>query len=102
MAARKNAEISKKLATPASFKPGKTGNPGGRPKKTPEEFELIAACKSKTPSALAVMVRIMESGANERNQLAAATAIIERAYGRAVQVIDAKITTHELTLDDLA
>lgn len=72
--------------TPATaFKPGQSGNPSGRPKKTEEEFELVAACKSKTMSALAVMERIMTSGENERNQLSAALAIIERGHGKSIE-----------------
>jgi len=67
------------------FKKGVSGNPGGRAKRTPEEFELIAACKAKVPAALDTLVKIMETGENERNQLAAAQAIIERAYGKPVQ-----------------
>lgn len=90
-ATKKIAQNSKRSATPASFKSGQSGNPGGRPKKTPEEFELIAACKAKTPAALAVMESIMNSGENERNRLAAATAIIDRAYGKPTQAIDQDI-----------
>lgn len=72
------------------FPKGVTGNPGGRPKRTPQEIDLIAACKDKTPAALAVMVEIMEYGEIERNRLAAAQAIIERAYGKPVQPTDNK------------
>lgn len=68
-----------------AFKPGISGNPGGRPKRTEQEFELIAACKDKTPEALAVLESIMANGENERNRITAALAIIERAHGKAVQ-----------------
>lgn len=87
MATKKGADAgnSKKTATPASFKPGQSGNPNGRPKRTPEELDLIAACKAKTPQALNTMLEIMEHGENERNRLAAAQAIIERGHGKAVQ-----------------
>ena len=76
------------------FKKGVSGNPGGRPKKTKEELDLVAACKAKTPDALAVIASIMEKGQNERNRLAAAQAIIERAYGKPKENVelDAKIT----------
>lgn len=67
------------------FPKGRTGNPGGRPKKTPEELSLIDACKAKTPNALEVIERIMLTSDNERNQLQAALAIIERAWGKPVQ-----------------
>lgn len=62
-----------------------SGNPGGRPKRTEEELDLIAACKDKTPAALAVIESIMTSGQSERTRLAAAISIIERGHGKAVQ-----------------
>lgn len=68
-----------------TFKKGQSGNPTGRPKKSGEELELIAACKKRTPAALEVIGQIMESGENERNRLSAAQYIIDRAYGKAVQ-----------------
>lgn len=71
------------------FKAGESGNPGGRPKRTAEELDLIAACKDRTPAALAVIESIMMKGENERNRLAAAQAIIERGYGKAVQPVEA-------------
>ena len=71
---------------------GQVLNPGGRPKKTEEELDLIAACKAKTPQALAVMSEIMTSGEQEKNCLTAAMAIIERAYGKPVQPQDIDLT----------
>ena len=71
---------------------GQVLNPGGRPKKTDEELDLIAACKAKTPQALAVMSEIMTSGEQEKNRLTAAMAIIERAYGKPVQPQDVDLT----------
>ena len=93
MAKAKVADNSKNTAkprkgTPASFKKGQSGNPGGRPRKTPEEFDLIAACKAKAPDALGVLMRIMNSGENERNQLSAAMGIIERGFGKPLQQLE--------------
>lgn len=68
-----------------AFKQGVSGNPGGRPKRTQQEIDLIAACKDKTEDALAVLTSIMQNGENERNRMAAALAIIERGHGKAVQ-----------------
>lgn len=97
----KMAENSKKLPRGKPFKKGRTGNPGGRPKRTPEEFELIQACKDKTPAALAVMVKLMSNASSDAVKLNAATAVIERGYGKPTTVIEATVTSHEATLDDL-
>lgn len=70
------------------FAKGATGNPGGRPARTAEEIDLIQACKDKTQQALAVLVRIMETGEKERDQITAANMIIERAHGKPVQPTD--------------
>ncbi len=66
------------------FVKGKSGNPGGRKKRTPEEFDLIRACRARAPEALQVMITLMQHGENDRIRLSAATAIIERAYGSVV------------------
>ncbi|WP_042295635.1 DUF5681 domain-containing protein [Paraburkholderia bannensis] len=70
------------------FAAGQSGNPGGRPKRTAEELDLIAACKDRTPAALAVIESIMMEGENERNRLAAAQSIIERGYGKPTEKIE--------------
>jgi hypothetical protein len=67
------------------FAPGKSGNPGGRPKKTAEELDLVAACKEKSVAALAIVEGIMHGGDKDAVRLSAAQFIIERGYGRAVQ-----------------
>ena len=85
-------EQNKKRAAPVhAFKKGQSGNPGGRAKKTPEEFELIAACKDKTPAALSVIEGIMINGESDKVRLSAAIAIIERAYGKPKQEQDLNI-----------
>ena len=82
----------KRKAPSSAFKKGKSGNPGGRPTKTAEELDLIAACKNKTPEALDVISYIMLYGEKEQTRLAAALSIIERAYGKPVQPQDVEHT----------
>lgn len=86
-------KTDKRKAPKTAFAKGSSGNPNGRPKRTPEELDLIAACKAKTPQALDTIERIMIDGENERNRLSAALSIIERAYGKAVQptTVDATV-----------
>jgi Family of unknown function (DUF5681) len=96
------AANSKRSATSASFKPGQSGNPSGRPKRTAEEkareFELIQACKAKTPEALGTIVRLMNTADKDAVRLQAAAFIIERGYGKSVEK---KEVLHGL-LDDMA
>lgn len=70
---------------------GQILNPGGRPRITPEELDLVAACKAKTPDALNVILGIMNHGA-EKNSLAASQYVIERAYGKPVQPQDVNLS----------
>jgi hypothetical protein len=97
------AQAESRLKQPArpptrgSFKPGQSGNPGGKKPKTEEERTLEAMCREKTPQALGVILRIMEAGENERNQLGAAQYVIDRGWGKATQNISAALT---VTVED--
>ena len=70
------------------FQKGKSGNPGGAKKRTPEEFALIAACQAKTPEALQVMESIMRAGDSDQVRLKAAMAIVERGWGAPKQQVE--------------
>ena len=86
-----------------AFKPGQSGNPGGRPKKSEEQRNLEEMCRAKTPEALATILSIMDTGENERNRLSAAEFVIERGWGKAAQAVDltARISVHENALNEL-
>jgi hypothetical protein len=94
-----NKEKNRKKPPPANgFVAGKSGNPRGRPKQTPQELDLIAACKEKTPDALNVILDIMQNGEKEQTRLSAAQSIIERAYGKPTQPQDIKIAGELITV----
>jgi hypothetical protein len=85
-------KTGKRKAPHSAFQPGRSGNPGGRPKLTPEqkaqEFELIQACRSKSPQAIAVIEQLMHRADRDSVRLAAASLIVERGWGKAVQAIE--------------
>ena len=83
------------------FEKGKSGNPGGRPKRTPEEVELIEACRTKTAEALNTILELMEESSNDRVRLAAAQYIVERGWGKAPERIELLTAKVDLSADDL-
>lgn len=82
-------QTGRRKANRTSFRPGRSGNPSGRPKLSPElkaeESKLIEACREKTLSALTVIEQLMYQADRDSVKLAAASFIIERGWGKAVQ-----------------
>lgn len=72
------------------FGSGQRGNPGGRPKALAEVVELA---RKHTPQAIAALVGIMNTpvdgttGMSDSARVAAANAILDRAWGKAPQEI---------------
>ena len=65
------------------FVKGKSGNPGGRPKRTAAEAEAVRMMKELTPEAVGVVVSILRSDkASNYAKLQAAEIIFNRAMGR--------------------
>lgn len=102
----KQPENSQKTATRAatagSFKPGQSGNAGGRPKKTEEQFALERACEEKAPAALATILDLMDNARQDSVRLAAATYVIERRYGKPTERKEIKYgALDDLPVDEL-
>lgn len=66
------------------WRPGQSGNPGGRPKVNPE---LRRAAQDHSAEALDVLVEVMRTG-KPGERLLAAREILDRAYGKPSQAVD--------------
>lgn len=64
------------------WKPGQSGNPGGRPK---EVAEVREAARQHTPEAIRTLVTLMRKGKPDRARAAAAEALLDQAWGRPMQ-----------------
>lgn len=69
---------------PGTFEPGKSGNPGGRPK---SEVRLKELAKEHTEDAIATLVKGLRFK-GERSRIAAAEALLDRGWGKPSQHIE--------------
>ncbi len=76
---------TRRKAPRTAWKPGQSGNPGGRPK---EVAEVKTLARQHTQEALKTLAKLMKSGTPDRTRVAAAEAILDRAWGRPTQAID--------------
>ena len=83
---------------PNRYKPGQSGNPAGRPKKTREEETMLEQLKSLTPLALEKMEAILN---NERTAALARVRIIEiileRTFGKVESAV--KVTNTQESVE---
>jgi hypothetical protein len=75
------------------FKPGVSGNPGGKRRK--DIANLSREARRYTHLAVGTLVRICRKG-QERNQLAAAKEILDRGFGKPITMIDATLLSKKL------
>lgn len=74
--------------TPWRWKPGTSGNPGGRPKEDPE---MKAILKAACPKAAAKLVELLDC-VNPKIVLSAANSILDRIYGRPKESVDMNVS----------
>lgn len=76
----------KRKAPKTAFQPGKSGNPGGRPKLPEDVKHVRELAREYTVQAVETLVDVMDKGGHAA-RVAAANAILERGWGKAEQPI---------------
>ena len=72
---------------PHNYKPGQSGNPGGRPRQV---ADLRTKAREHTEEAIAVLVAALKHR-NVYARIAAAKELLDRGYGRAVAMTELQI-----------
>lgn len=80
--AENSEETAKRETWGRPFQPGKSGNPGDRPKVIAEVRDLA---RQHTALAIETLVHIMQHGDKDAARVTAARAILDRAWGKTVQ-----------------
>lgn len=75
----------------------------GRPKGAPNKVTagIREAAQEYTAQALSVLVEIMTTGDSAAARVAAANSVLDRAYGKPTQTLDATVRNQEAALDEL-
>lgn len=80
-----------------NFKPGQSGNPGGRPKAPKESLDIKALAKSFSKEAIEALRLALQM---PRERVAAATALLDRGWGRPQQTLNVRRIADITDLDD--
>ena len=73
-----------KYRSRTSWQPGQSGNPSGRPREVGHVKELA---RQYTEEAIRTLAELMRTGKPDRTRVAAAEALLDRAWGRPAQAI---------------
>ena len=82
---------------PHKFKKGQTGNPNGRPRKLPELDKLLADVLGEEKDGITAGEAILKAlrAKATKGDVRAAEVLLDRAYGKAKQTMDANVNMLE-------
>lgn len=99
----------KRTGNKTSFKPGQSGNPSGRPKRTAEEIDILEKMKGLAPDAVEVLGEILNNeDIAPSYRLKAAEIILDRVVCKAEAMMrldvnkDSEITVNLVGVEDLS
>ena len=75
---------TKRKAPKTAFKPGVSGNPGGRPKALKDVQDLA---RKFTRRAVLALARVIKESPDDRARIAASEALLNRAWGKPLQPV---------------
>ena len=81
---------TKPRSGPKTWKPGQSGNPGGRSPRVGPNGETVAElARAHTATAIETLVEVMSGKGNEpRDRVAAANALLDRGWGKPKESVD--------------
>jgi hypothetical protein len=85
-------------STAMPFKKGQSGNPGGKPRlKLPDGRTLSELAREHSEEAIKALADIAANGESEAARVSAATALLDRAFGRPRQDLGIEMVPDEAT-----
>jgi hypothetical protein len=83
---RTSGTWTKDNPSPKAFKPGQSGNPGGRPKS-----DVVSLARQHTPEAINRLVALMRQDDDFDIAIQATTALLDRGWGKPPQALLAQV-----------
>ena len=78
-------QAREQLGAATRWRPGTSGNPGGRPKAIRDVVELA---RQLTPEAIRTLSTVMKTSRSDSARVAAAQVILDRGWGKPVQAVN--------------